>query len=290
MIKIKLMGGLGNQMFQFCLGYSLAIKRNSNFVLDESVLQNFKQTSSNSVKRNFDLDVFCIENPKSRFKGTVLLRSNYFVRNINKLFPIKIRTYFVERFFGFDKKVFQTKSNTIVYEGYWQSFKYFQEYEIEIKNIFKLKNKILDESQVLFYDISNSNSVCINVRRGDFASNSYHGVIDIQYYIDSIKLINTKAKVDKFYIFSDDIDWCKNNFDFLENKLIVDHSHKGYKFGNYFELMKSCKYFIIPNSSFAWWAAWLSDSVGKIVIAPKKWFSDTSINTTDLIPSDWIRL
>ena len=54
--------------------------------------------------------------------------------------------------------------------------------------------------------------------------------------------------------------------------------------------MRNCKYFIIPNSSFAWWAAWLSDSVGKIVIAPKKWFSDTSINTTDLIPSDWIRI
>lgn len=290
MIKIKLMGGLGNQMFQFCLGYSLAIKKESNFVLDESILQNFVQKSSSSIKRNFDLDLFCLDNTDSKFKGTILLNSNFFVRNINKLFPIKLRNYFVERFFEFDDKVFGIKSNSIVFEGYWQSYKYFQEYESEIKNIFKLKNKILDESKALLDEISNSNSVCINVRRGDFASNSFHGVMDIQYYKDSIILINSKVKVDKFYIFSDDIDWCKNNFDFLENKFIVDHTHKGYKFGNYFELMRCCKCFIIPNSSFAWWAAWLSEGVDKIVIAPKNWFSDSSINTNDLIPTDWIRI
>lgn len=72
MIKIKLMGGLGNQMFQFCLGYSLAIKMNKNFVLDESVLQNFKQTSPNSVKRNFDLDVFYLENSDSKYKLSLI--------------------------------------------------------------------------------------------------------------------------------------------------------------------------------------------------------------------------
>lgn len=290
MIKIKLMGGLGNQMFQFCLGYSLAMKKDSNFVLDESVLQNFVQTSKNSVKRNFDLDVFCIDTLESKFMGTVLLKSNFYFRNINKFLPIKFRKYFVERFFEFDHKVFDIKSDSIVIEGYWQSYKYFQEYETQIKKIFTLKNKILEESKTLLSKISNSNSVCINVRRGDFVSNSFHGVMDIEYYIDSIKLINSKVKVDKFYVFSDDIDWCKNNFEFLENKIIVDHSHKGDKFGNYFELMRNCKFFIIPNSSFAWWAAWLSDGKDKIVIAPQKWFSDSSINTSDLIPADWIRI
>jgi hypothetical protein len=290
MIKVKLMGGLGNQMFQFCLAYSLAKRKNSTFVLDESVLQNELKINSNSVKRNFDLDVFAIDDSISQFRGTVVLKPNYFLRNINKLFPITWRFYFVERFFQFDRKVFEMRSSSLILEGYWQSYKYFLEYENEIKGIFKVKENIIDESMSLFEDISNSNSVCINVRRADFVSNSFHGVIGIQFYIDSVKIINSKFNIDKFYIFSDDIEWCKNNFDFIQNKVIVHHTHKGYKFGNYFELMRNCKHFIIPNSSFAWWAAWLADNPEKNVIAPQKWFSDSKINTKDLIPEDWIRI
>jgi hypothetical protein len=71
---------------------------------------------------------------------------------------------------------------------------------------------------------------------------------------------------------------------------IVDHTYKGNKFEIYLELMKSCKHFIIPNSTFAWWAAWLSDNKNKIVVCPQKWFTESKINTNDLIPSNWIRI
>ncbi|MEO1625909.1 MAG: alpha-1,2-fucosyltransferase, partial [Bacteroidota bacterium] len=70
----------------------------------------------------------------------------------------------------------------------------------------------------------------------------------------------------------------------------IDHSHKGFKFTNYMQLMSACRHFIIPNSSYAWWAIWLNTHADKKVIAPRRWFNDPEIDTTDLVPDHWIRM
>ncbi len=289
MINVKLMGGLGNQMFQFCAGLYLANRLNTKFTIDDTILT-ANLINEHSVKRDFDLDIFNLDN-QSLFNGLVSFKSGFITRNFNRLLPVRLKSYYVEKSFNFDNKILLLKDNTTI-EGYWQSYKYFDQIENEIKKTFTFKNELLFNSQTLYDEIKNQQSVCINVRRADFATNSFHGTLEIDYYIKAIDLIKSKINSEvHFYIFSDDIDWCKINFTFIKNITIVDHTHKGYKFSNYLYLMKSCKHFIIPNSSFAWWAAWLSDNKGKVIIAPKIWFKgDVNNLTLDLIPANWIRL
>ena len=94
----------------------------------------------------------------------------------------------------------------------------------------------------------------------------------------------------KYFIFSDDMEWCENNLKFGQNHTFVSHDYKGLKFGEYLVLMSACKNFIIPNSTFAWWAAWLNDNKEKIVITPKKWFKNDKMITAGLRPESWINL
>ena len=112
----------------------------------------------------------------------------------------------------------------------------------------------------------------------------------INYYLNSLNYLKSITNSNfKIFVFSDDIKWCENNLKFEFETEFVNHTYKGYKFSSYLYLMQTCKYFIIPNSSFAWWAAYLSNYTDKIVIAPKNWFNN-DIDTSDLIPNSWVRI
>lgn len=141
----------------------------------------------------------------------------------------------------------------------------------------------------MLYKIKSSNSVLLNVRRTDYLNTHYHGVMDKEYLEKGIEIIKSKIEKPYFFLFSDDIEWCKENLKY-EDMTIVDHSYKGDRFSYYLQLMMNCKNFIIPNSSFAWWAAWLNNDDDKVVICPKNWFTDSKIDTSDLIPENWIRI
>jgi|LakMenEpi03Aug12_release.lakeMendotaPanAssembly.Ray.scaffolds.fasta_scaffold27265_8 hypothetical protein len=279
MLVIKLMGGMGNQMFQYAIGKSLSIKYNLPFVLDLSFLKR-RDLGSNFTYREFDLDHFNID-------------ENSFVQNIQTEDFVKI----VECKFEYNEGVEQTISNSnnknFYLDGHWQSPKYFGDFEKEIKQDFSLKKSIDEKTENritdLLIDIKHNESVMVNVRRTDYLNNNFHGVMLEDYFTKAKEIIESKINKPKYFIFSDDIEWCKNNIKF-DNMFIVDHTYKGNKFEIYLELMKSCKHFIIPNSTFAWWAAWLSDNKNKIVVCPQKWFTESKINTNDLIPSNWIRI
>jgi hypothetical protein len=141
----------------------------------------------------------------------------------------------------------------------------------------------------LLTNIRESNSVMINVRRADYLNTDFHGVFGMDYINSAVKIVESKVENPKYFIFSDDIEWCIENID-LPNMTIVNHSYKGPKFSHYLQLMMNCKHFIIPNSSFAWWSACLNQNTDKIVIAPKRWFNRDDINTIDLIPDNWLRI
>jgi len=131
----------------------------------------------------------------------------------------------------------------------------------------------------------------LHVRRTDFVNHKYHDCVDLNYYKNSIDLILSKVKDPFFYVFSDYILWCEENLPLNDyNRKFVDNSFNGDKCKYYFKLMTSCKHYIIPNSSFGWWAAWLNNMQNKTVVCPKMWFTDPLVNTKDLIPEEWIRL
>lgn len=137
-----------------------------------------------------------------------------------------------------------------------------------------------------------STSVAIHVRRGDKAQGpvaSRYIVGSQEYYDKCLDVVREKIGNNfKLFIFSDGIDWCRENLKFREPHVFVGDEHAGRHGERNMQLMSLCKHFIIPESSFSWWAAWLSQSHGKVVIVPKKMFPDPTVDTRYAHPEGWI--
>jgi hypothetical protein len=177
-----------------------------------------------------------------------------------------------------------------VYEGWWQSAQYFSGVAEEIRHEFSFKAPPLPNSLELLDEIQHTNSVCLNVRRTDFLQVDTLNTTNKDYFLRAVDYLADRVEQPVFYVFSDDMPWCGQHLQFPHKTVFVQHDMKGEKFGNYHRLMRACRHFIIPNSSFAWWAVWLNDSPEKIVVAPRNWFNDPDIDTSDLVPQDWVRL
>lgn len=281
MIVVRLKGGLGNQMFQYALGRVLSVKNNTSLGLDTGFYD-----LKLSPKRQYDLEVFNIIGKVLDQKEIPFL---YRFCHKNKILDKIIKCGFKEKSFNFDPNILSLGSDSYI-DGYWQSPRYFEGFEGEIRKNFTLKHPPAQKIQDLAREIEHINSACVHVRRGDYVGNKNHEVVDNEYYIKGIEYIKNNAPVDKIYVFSDDIEWCKNNLKFEFPAVFVDSGYAGEKGEGHMFLMSKCRNFIIANSSFSWWAAWLSNNKEKIVICPKQWFPDASISAQDLIPKDWVRI
>jgi hypothetical protein len=278
MIIAKLMGGLGNQMFQYAVAKNFSLKHNVPLKIDLSFLNN-RNMGPNFVYRDYDLNLFNIEPDFDIDFSKRIVHSSQPHFHYSKSYIDSISNLSLE-------------GNSVLLDGYWQSPFFFSEFEEEIRKDFEFINKVENETgeiKEMLNLIESTNSVMLNVRRTDYLNTSFHGVMGMDYLNKAKDIIEQKVENPHYFIFSDDVNWCKENINF-ENMTLVDHRYKGEKFGYYLQLMSKCKHFIIPNSTFAWWAAWLNTDEEKVVIAPKQWFTDNNINTADLIPSNWIRI
>lgn len=296
MIIVRLQGGMGNQMFQYALGRVLAIKNNTELIFntegyDDKSKRLFK---SNFAHRSYDLGVFNIKGRVAKsheipffyklyFKGKLMVVIDAVRRRIlrhkgHELYFKKFNPQFLE--FG----------NNTYLDGFFQSYKYFLGYENIIKKDFTLKNELPENIRNLKAEILNINSLCVFVRRQDFVGHAYHEVVDREYYDKSVEYLSSKLKIDKIYVFSDDIEWCKNNLKFDTDTMFVSDEYAGTGWSGHMMLMSCCKYFIIPNSTFAWWGAWLSEREGKLVLFPHKWARDNSVVMDDVVPNEWIKM
>jgi len=285
MIIVNLYGGLGNQLFQYAAGRQLAEKNETVLKFD---IDNFKRDKRRQYGlHHFNINEnFCTAADKEIINGKTVWR-----KLLNKTGLSSHKAIYTEQSLSFDKNIFESGDNTYL-DGYWQSEKYFKPVEKIIRTECRVRELPSAINKNLADKIKSVNAVSIHVRRGDFVTNkeinAYHGVCDIDYYHRAIKLLTTELNDPYFFIFSDDIEWTKNNLsinnypvEYIDHNISAEYED--------LRLMYLCKHNITANSSFSWWGAWLNDFTGKKIIAPKKWFQPPVINK-DIIPEGWITL
>lgn len=289
MIITRLIGGIGNQMFQYAAGRRLANTHNTDLFLD---LTGF----TSDTLRKYELDIFRIH---AKIASPELIQHVPFSRKdavrlgIRHLFFGEIRALFIkEPSIAFNKTVVSLPDNVYL-DGYWQSEKYFAEIADILRKDFSFVPPPSAINQELLEEIGGCNSVSVHVRRGDYVSNpiakKIHGVLGIDYYIRALNLMEENVKDPQIFVFSDDIPWVRENLKTNLPLHFIDFNgvEKNYED---LRLMINCQHNIIANSSFSWWGAWLGSNSEKIVIAPKKWFNQSNMGTKDLIPDSWIKI
>lgn len=299
MIIVQLLGGLGNQMFQYALGKHLATLNNCELKLD---LEEFTQ----DPLRNYHLNFFCLPQTFAKPSEINHLKFGHNIKPIAKIEtffnrvcrrltgkkPIKKISYVIEKeMFKFNTKILGLRGHKYL-EGYWQSEKYFSDIRKILLDNFTLKNEASTQNSSFLKQIRACNSVSLHVRRGDYITNpgtkKLYACCNSGYYQSAIEAINSRIATPRFFVFSDDPDWAESNL-VIENKVII----KGNNAENAHEdlrLMQNCRHHIIANSSFSWWGAWLNQNSDKIVIAPKTWINLPKVDTRDLIPDGWLRI
>ena len=285
MIIIKLRGGLGNQMFQYAAGMSLSSKLKTNILIDLSWYENIERGVTH---RSYDLGGFEFEQKFIKPQDYILQSSGLMKRIISPTKPY-VGEY-IEPSFNYNKNFFNIKNNTLI-EGYFQSEKYFIKIRKDLLKLFKIKNTSSKKSNQIINQAHDCKSISLHVRRGDYISNKnavqFHGFTNENYYKKAISLMNSRVDNPKYFIFSDDIKWVKNNFHLPEESIFVSHNKSGLED---MRIMVECKHNIIANSSFSWWSAWLGNIRGRVVIAPKTWLNDADTDTSDVIPERWIAI
>lgn len=292
MIVSHILGGIGNQMFQYAAGRSLAIHLNDYYMLDLNDFDRYVHHNGYELKCVFDVPV----EPTSpdELQSVLGLRRLSLVKKIlrrRQFSFLRGQTFIVEPHFNFWPKFFSLNSSSYLY-GYWQSEKYFKSIEKVIRDHFTFKKPLAGKNLIAANQIDTINAISLHVRRGDYVNDSktsnIMSVCDSDYYGQAVSYMANKVSNPVFYVFSDDMDWVRRSVRIDYSCVYIDHN-KGLDSYIDMQLMSLCKHHVIANSSFSWWGAWLNPRAEKIVIAPRVWFRNGN-NDSDLIPSEWVRL
>jgi hypothetical protein len=254
-VSTKLMGGLGNYMFQIATAFALSLRDNKKFICE-----------------TYDTQV--PQKPVQHYNNNLLRKIEF----TQEYIP---HTPHGESSFAFSE-IPNIQGNIRLY-GYFQSEKYFQKYRSEILDLFDTDEETKDKINQKYSSVLAKNPTSLHVRRGDYVwLSDYHYNQGVDYYKSATDIIGQEKL---YLIFSDDIQWCKENLDFIENKILITDNT------DYEDLylMSLCENNIIANSSFSWWAAWLNKNENKKVISPKNWFgkSNSHLDTKDLYCDKW---
>jgi hypothetical protein len=294
LIIANIVGGLGNQMFQYAAAYALSRRFSQQLKLDTSTYSHRKYHNPEGflLTKIFPIDTSeaTLSDYLKTLGGTASLLKLKNRINIGAINSSYIRE---GELFTIDDRFVSLNNKSAYLQGWWQTESYFSEYSNEIRELYKFKAQSISKKALELAEIiNNCESVSIHVRRGDYVSNpSYnrvYGTCSIAYYENSMSYVLEKKSSSKFFIFSDDPEWVKS-VDAFAGCYVIDIPEGGEGSWNDMYLMSLCKNNVIANSSFSWWGAWLNKNQEKIVIAPEKWFADGRSNGS-LLPIEWVKL
>lgn len=291
MIGVRLMGGLGNQMFQYAFARRVAHDKNTDFVMDRVFFENIAE---GDTTREYEIDCFNITerflSANKRPNEEPINYTGVFGKGRFLKHKLKGQSWHIYRepHHNFDAKALKQPNNTY-FIGYWQTEKYFADIRDILLRDFSFKHAPTGKNKSLLAEITKTDSVSVHVRRGDYvanpATNKFHGPKEEAYYRAALAPILKQVKKPNLFVFSDEPEWCKENLSFEGlPTTYVEGNEKGFED---MRLMMHCKHNVIANSSFSWWAAWLNQNPSKVVVGPKKWFNDATVNTKDVIPKSW---
>ena len=257
---LGIIGRLGNQMFQYAALRGIADKHGYDFTIPESDFND--EWNDHQLFEVFDL-------PNLKNRGRVADK------------------FLQERQFNYDSELVEQCPDDVSLYGYFQTEKYFSHITDSIKEDFTFKKDVLENCKEVMEELSEP--IALHVRRTDYVEKSQdHPPCSLKYYHEALKRFHEKRPV---VIFSDDVKWCKEQDIFKPDRFLVSETDN-----NVYDLcmMTMCDDYIIANSSFSWWGAWLSHNPDPTVIAPKKWFGDTGYtaknNTEDICPDRWVKI
>jgi hypothetical protein len=291
MIVVQILGGLGNQMFQYALGRNLALKTGQTLRFDLS-------RPNPSHLGRFDLDLMRIQGRViSKVESTLVWRTlDRYVEPAIARLGLSRRTRSLHRVYRqpslrFDPDVLKLRG-WVYLSGYWQCERYFADIRDVLREDLSVKAPPNPANAAALEAIQACQSVCVHVRRQDYVNNartnSVHGACDLPYYESARRLIEERTGGAHYFIFSDDPTWAGANLSHWGNVTIISHNSVEDRHDD-FRLMTACKHFITANSSFSWWPAWLSSAPGKVVVAPRRWFADPAFDGEDVVPRGWLR-
>jgi len=272
-VVIRLMGGLGNQMFQYALGKAVSQRIGYRLMLDTYFFKS-KQLSA----RHYELHHFHV--PEKTIDVITYIRMKYgWLPTIH------------EPHFHYWEGVFTPPPHTCYrLSGYWQSEKYFKDIAQDIRACFAMERFSSPQTRALETSIRHHpHAVCVHVRRGDMMYpqvHLYHGSIKRDYYDKARALLEKKYAPCHFFIFTDEYDYVRQEFSDWRHTTFVH----GFNHYQDMMLMTLFPHYIIGNSSYSWWGVWLNSLSQKDVIAPQQWFSPILMKThhlKDLYGDDW---
>lgn len=306
MIIVKMKGRLGNQLFQYAFAKALSIKLNDpdigidwksvherhiedNDGWEDSIKDfNVKYTNELQKLNRFQIVLFNLAELIERIQNKIsqFTKKPYEIPSAFAVFLSRFGIFYYRN--GFVKFSYPKHIKTKIIYGYFESPKYFENIDLIIKKEITPRYQPISENMDLYKIIKNNETICVSIRRGDFYSKdnaSIYGVCSDKYYTDAVELIKKKSPNSVIVIFSDDIQWAKENLHF--DGRVYFESGKD-PLWEKLRLMYSCKHFVISNSTFSWWAQHLGRDSGKIVVAPSVWRNDRKKN--DIWENNWTYL
>ena len=281
-VYVRLLGGLGNQLFQYAMGRALADARQVELVLDPRFILRKGCISGLAIDEFAIRARYLTDTEAAYFKEPIWKLSRALRRQINPWLG-----YYHETVHSFDAAAL-AQSLEVMLSGFWQSERYFSNYGHQLRTDLVLKSQMPSAAVKLATQMASGPSLAMHVRRGDYLTDPKalvkHGVTSAHYYQTALQLVIEKLGDVDLYVFSDDPDWVRTN---IQHPKIIFVSDFGFSAEQDLWLISACQHQIIANSSFSWWGAYLNDYASKIIVAPQPWFDAKHMAQQDIIPADW---